>query len=162
MTSTTRRLIRQKHTGAIPLTPPPIPGATMLAPGPSRRVDPSVLWPFLFVFILAVALAFVVGMLNRPAERPASVAPVVTVVPAALAAPLPLPTVTLMTPARQRVTTDRLPAVCGDGKTERGYSVPDVAALTEILTRHAGRCRVGGGAGWTAEAQQEWYETHKE
>lgn len=71
MTSTTRRLIRQQHTGAIPIVPPPIPGVTLPAPR-QPQWGRALALSFLGVVALLTALA----IWRLPAARPAEVAPV--------------------------------------------------------------------------------------
>jgi hypothetical protein len=153
-------VLRDEPASVVQAGPASTPAST-LTPLERRKLALGFVAALLVGGVVLFALGRVSALASRPAEAPA-VSPVPTVAPAALAAPLPLPTVTLMTPARERVATDQLPVICEDGKAQLGYSVPDVTALTVILTRHAGRCRVGGGAGWTAEEQVKWYETHKE
>ena len=165
MTSTTRRLIRQQHTGAIPIVPPPIPGVTTLAPAVSRRVDPRLLWPALFVFVLAVALAFVVGMLNR---APVPSAPVVAVAPTedapavALASPPPtyaavvIPDATPC-PLLDLADADTMHVDCLDGRYR--YDVHSTREAVAVSERHGTQnCVVAPG--WSTEIQLAWQARH--
>ena len=166
MTSTTRRLIRQQITGAIPIVPPPLPGVT-LAPAASPRLDPRLLWPALFVFILAVALAFVVGMLNRAA--PVTVTPaVVTVAPAedapavALASPPPtyaavvIPDATPC-PLLDLAAADTMHVDCLDGRYR--YDVHSTREAVAVSERHGTQnCVVAPG--WSTDLQLAWQARH--
>lgn len=135
-----------------PVTSPPAHVAPMSRPPLTGR---QLVAPFLLLLIFGTVAAFAIGKASG-VTRPGEVATIPVLNPGAF----PLPTATHTTPPPARVTDERLPVVCQDNGYQRGYTVPGAEQLHLILTRHDGKCIVGGGTGWTAEEQEAWKAKH--